>query len=109
MAESILTLKRKYRGQWLAIKVTRRGRHQEPVSGQLVCHAKTHRALHRRLTDPNVYSRPWTGRQFHNLDPKYVIFEYACHEGNWRYMEMTLGRGRLLDAEEAAAKKTKGQ
>jgi len=59
------------------------------------------------LTDPNVYSRPWTGRQFHNLDPEYVIYEYACHEGNWRNMEMTLGRGRLLDAEEAAKKKTK--
>ena len=56
------------------------------------------------LTDPNVYSRPWTGMQFHNLDPKYTIFEYACHEGNWRYMETTLARGRLLDAEEAAKK-----
>ena len=56
------------------------------------------------LTDPNVYSRPWTARQVHSLDPTYVIFEYACHEGNWRNMEMTLGRGRLLDAEEAAKK-----
>ena len=56
------------------------------------------------LTDPNVYSRPWTARQIHSLDPQYVIFEYACHEGNWRNMEMTLGRGRLLDAEEVAKK-----
>lgn len=55
MAESIQALKRKYRGEWLAIKVTRRGKHQEPVGGELVCHAKTHHALHRRLTDPNVY------------------------------------------------------
>jgi len=56
------------------------------------------------LTDPNVYGRPWTGKQFHNLDPEYTIFEYACHEGNWRYMETTLSRGRLIDAEEAAKK-----
>ena len=55
MAESILSLKRKYPGDWLAIKVTKRGKHQEPVAGELVCHAPTHRALHRRLTDPNVY------------------------------------------------------
>ena len=57
------------------------------------------------LTDPNVYSQPWTAVQFHNNDPQYVIYEYACHEGNMRYMETTLGRGRILDAEEAAAKK----
>ena len=55
MPESILSLKRKYRGEWLAIKVTRRGTHQEPKAGELVCRARTHRALHRRLTDPNVY------------------------------------------------------
>ena len=55
MAESILTLKRKYRGEWLAIKVTRRGKHKQPVAGELVCRARTHRALHRRLTDPSVY------------------------------------------------------
>ena len=56
------------------------------------------------LTDPNVYARPWKGMQYHNLDPSYTIFEYACHEGNWRYMETTLARGRYLDAEAAKAK-----
>ncbi len=55
MAESILNLKRKYLGQWLAIKVTKRGRHHEPLLGELVCHARSHRALHHRLSDPNVY------------------------------------------------------
>ena len=55
MGELIQTLKRRYRGQWLAIKVTRRGKHQEPVAGELVCRDRSHRALHRRLTDPDVY------------------------------------------------------
>lgn len=51
----IQTLKRKYRGQWLAIKVTKRGKHQEPVAGELICRGRSHRGLHRRLTDPDVY------------------------------------------------------
>ena len=55
MAESIQTLKRKYRGEWLALKVTKRGKHDEPLAGELVCHAPSHRTLHRRLTDPSVY------------------------------------------------------
>jgi len=56
------------------------------------------------IEDPNVYTRPWSAMQPHNLDMKYVIFEYACHEGNTRYMENTLRQGRLRDAEEAAAR-----
>ena len=56
------------------------------------------------VIDPNVYSQPWSARQFHNSDPQYTIYEYGCHEGNMRYMETTLGRGRLLDAEEAAGR-----
>lgn len=55
MIQSIQTLKRRYAGEWLAIKVKRRGKRQEPVAGELVCHAKSHQALHRRLSDPNVY------------------------------------------------------
>jgi hypothetical protein len=66
--------------------------------------------------DPNVYTRPWTARQPHNLDPGYVIYEYACHEGNTRYMTGVLTQGRMKDAEQAAAarkaaavRKTKAQ
>ena len=55
MVASIQSLKRKYRRVWLAIKVTKRGKHDEPLAGELVCHAPSHRTLHRRLTDPNVY------------------------------------------------------
>jgi len=53
--------------------------------------------------DPNVYTRSWTAMQPHNLDPKYIIYEYACHEGNTRYMEDSLTQGRIRDAEEAEA------
>ena len=47
------------------------------------------------------------GRQSHNLDPQYVMYEYACHEGNGRYMEGALELGRLRDADEAAKKTAK--
>jgi len=57
--------------------------------------------------DPTVFTQPWVGRQFHNLDPNYVMHEYACHEGNGRFMEGALDMGRLRDAEEAAKKTTK--
>jgi len=55
MTASIQSLKRKYRGEWLAIKVTKRGKHKQPLAGELVCRSRSHHGLHRRLTDPNVY------------------------------------------------------
>ncbi len=55
MAITIKTLKQKYHGYWLAIKVTKRGAHKEPLAGTLVAKAKSHRDLHRLLKDPNVY------------------------------------------------------
>jgi hypothetical protein len=54
-ATAICDLKRNYAGEWLAIKVTKRGKYHEPVAGKLICHAKTHKVLHHRLRDPNVY------------------------------------------------------
>jgi hypothetical protein len=60
-----------------------------------------------RFEDPAVFTRPWTIALPHNLDPTYVIYEYACHEGNKEYMEGSLKQGRFRDAE-AAKKKTKG-
>lgn len=53
--ENIKKLKKKFEGFWLAIKVTRRGKHNEPLSGKIVAKAKTHHDLHRVLKDPNVY------------------------------------------------------
>ena len=35
-----------------------------------------------RVEDPEVYERPWTVSMPLTRDPDYVMFEYACHEGN---------------------------
>ena len=34
------------------------------------------------VNDPEVYERPWTVSMPLTRDPDYVMFEYACHEGN---------------------------
>jgi hypothetical protein len=34
------------------------------------------------VTDPKVYTAPWTVALPLNRDPSYRMFEYACHEGN---------------------------
>jgi len=43
--------------------------------------------------DPNVFSRPWTiRRKLWKRAPKdYVLFEYACHEGNVGWEDMKQG------------------
>ena len=34
------------------------------------------------ITDPNVYTAPWTISMPLTAEPAYEMFEYACHEGN---------------------------
>ena len=36
-----------------------------------------------KMIDPRVYTRPWTISMPLTRDPEYVLYEYACHEGNW--------------------------
>jgi hypothetical protein len=45
--------------------------------------------------DPNVFTRPWTiRRKIWKRAPKdYVLFEYACHEGNVGWQNMKEGFG----------------
>jgi hypothetical protein len=59
----------------------------------------SHDTLNYQVTvdDPNVYERPWTVSRTLQRDDKYKMFEYACHEGNFRFMTITLGGGRLRD------------
>ena len=54
----------------------------------------SHDTLNYQVTidDPNVYERPWTVTRTLQRDDKYKMFEYACHEGNYRFMTITLGR-----------------
>lgn len=47
------------------------------------------------IEDPNVFTDPWSMkyRVFTRAPEDYVLFEYACHEGN-RTMELTFGDTR---------------
>ena len=35
------------------------------------------------ITDPNVYTAPWTISMPLSAEPTYQMFEYACQEGNY--------------------------
>ncbi len=52
------------------------------------------------VTDPNVYTQPWTISMPLTRDPSYVIYEYACHEGNWA-VAGSLGGARVQEAKAA--------
>ena len=52
------------------------------------------------VNDPRIYTRPWTIEMPLTADPEYVLYEYACHEGNMA-VELILGGAR---AEESAAR-----
>lgn len=51
------------------------------------------------IDDPTVYTRPWTAERPMPRLPTYVIYEYACHEGNQAMAGILAG----ARAEEAAA------
>ena len=64
------------------------------------------------IEDPNVYARPWkVAFSLLRDDGSYRVFEYVCHEGNERFMNIVLGGGRLKDkgpgAEAAIASPTR--
>jgi hypothetical protein len=55
------------------------------------------------INDPTTYTRPWTvALPLENL-PDYVIYEYACHEGNYAIAH-ALGGARNMEKAAAAAK-----
>ncbi|MBM63863.1 MAG: hypothetical protein CL484_13030 [Acidobacteria bacterium] len=43
------------------------------------------------IDDPNVYSRPWTISIPLTAEPDYIIYEYACHEGNYAIPNILAG------------------
>ena len=53
------------------------------------------------ITDPEMFSAPWKVSMPLTRDANYLIYEYACHEGN-HAMENILSGGRA--AEKATAK-----
>jgi hypothetical protein len=54
------------------------------------------------ITDPKVYTAPWTVALPLNRDASYLMFEYACHEGNLA-LPNALSAGRARDRAAAAA------
>ena len=56
------------------------------------------------VRDPEIYTQPWKIAMPLTADPEYVLYEYACHEGNMA-VELILGGAR---AQEASAAKTVG-
>jgi hypothetical protein len=54
------------------------------------------------VTDPNVFTRPWTVSLLLHRSDDYQIYEYACHEGNTA-IELAL-RGARADEVRAAAR-----
>jgi len=55
------------------------------------------------VTDPKVYTAPWTVALPLNRDPSYVMFEYACHEGNLA-LPNALHAGRVREAAAKSAR-----
>ena len=58
MNETVAGIKKKHKGFWLAIQVTRRNRLGVPTRGRLLARGRTHRELHARLENEptdNVY------------------------------------------------------
>ena len=49
------------------------------------------------IKDPKAYTAPWTVAMPLTKDDSFQMYEYACHEGNQNYMEITLGAGRVQD------------
>ena len=54
------------------------------------------------IEDPLTYSQPWTGEVAMNRKPEdEVMYEYACHEGNYAFPGI-MGGARRLEMEAAA-------
>jgi hypothetical protein len=56
------------------------------------------------ITDPKVYSKPWTVKLPLNRDNTYQMFEYSCHEGNYAMTNaLSFGRKRDLEAAQTSS------
>ncbi|HLI83474.1 MAG TPA: hypothetical protein VKV17_06120 [Bryobacteraceae bacterium] len=51
------------------------------------------------IDDPQMYTKPWKVEIPLTRDPGYVIYEYACHEGNYAMVDILNG-GRVQEKEE---------
>ncbi len=53
-----------------------------------------------RITDPEIYTQPFTISMPLTRDDEYVMYEYACHEGNYAIPNI-LSAGRAKDRQQA--------
>ena len=54
------------------------------------------------VTDPAIYTAPWTAQIPMHTEEGLTLYEYACHEGNWA-VRNTLSGGRAEDRAAAAS------
>jgi hypothetical protein len=59
------------------------------------------------ISDPNVWTKPYTIRYPFKLDPEYKVYEYACHEGNYMMLD-SLSAARQLEAQGKDTKVERG-
>ena len=50
------------------------------------------------VDDPKTWSKPWTIHMPYKLDKSYIVYEYACHEGNYMMLD-ALTAARQLETE----------
>jgi len=43
------------------------------------------------ISDPNVWTKPWTIHFPYKMDNSYPVLEYACHEGNYMMLDSLIG------------------
>ena len=43
------------------------------------------------VNDPKTWTKPWSLHMPYKQDPKYKIYEYACHEGNYMMLDALSG------------------
>jgi len=55
------------------------------------------------ISDPGTWTKPWKIHMPYKLDPHYVVYEYACHEGN--YMMLNALKGARLREKEGLGTK----
>jgi hypothetical protein len=60
------------------------------------------------ISDPNVWTRPYTLRYPFKRDQEYTLYEYACHEGNYMMLS-ALTAARQLEAKGLDTKVIRGE
>jgi hypothetical protein len=59
------------------------------------------------ISDPNVWTKPYTLRYPFKRDNEYQVIEYACHEGNYMMLD-ALTAARQLEAQGKDTKVDRG-